>query len=157
MFSILRKLKNFFKNSNDQFVILEGIEYFINEEENSARVTRRLSNATEIVIPRSIKQKSKEYIVTIIASEAFFESDVRSVSFEPNSELRTIETYAFSFSKLASIVIPSHVTEICEQAFCGCEQLSRVEFEPNSELRTIEQNAFACSRLARIVIPSLVT
>ena len=84
----------------------EGLVYSINEEEKTASVTKCQSNATEIIIPRSIKHKSKEYIVTIIASGAFRNSKVRSVSFKPNSELQAIDAHAFSRSKVARIQIP---------------------------------------------------
>ena len=140
-------------------VIREGIKYSINDEEKTAIVIDYQSYATEIIIPRSIKHESKEYIVKSISSRAFSGSDIRYVTFEPNSELQTIEKYAFSRSILASIQIPSHVTQICEGAFDRCEQLSRVEFEPNSELRTIEGYAFSNSNMCDmpIKIPRNIT
>ena len=73
------------------------------------------------------------------------------------SKIKIIGSYSFSRSKIASILIPSHVKQICEGAFSYCKQLSRVEFEPNSELRTIEKDAFSYSALASILIPSRVT
>ena len=132
------------------------IEYSKNEEETTAGVIGYQSSATEIIIPRSINHESKEYIVTSISVGAFYYSYIRSVSFEPNSELRAIEKDAFSYSNLARIQIPSHVRQIYEHAFLCCKQLVRIEFEPNSELLTIGEDAFSCSSLASIPIPASV-
>ncbi|WP_416872579.1 leucine-rich repeat domain-containing protein, partial [Helicobacter ganmani] len=71
--------------------------------------------------------------------------------------IKIIGPYAFACAKLASIEIPSHVTQICEGAFFDCRQLARVEFAPNSEFRTIGKNAFSYTKLASIEIPSHVT
>ncbi|KAK8870878.1 hypothetical protein M9Y10_008776 [Tritrichomonas musculus] len=228
------------RSRSDKEVILEYIKYSINEEEKTANVIRCQDNISEIIIPRSIKYESNEYVVTTISNGAFGYSNVRSISFEPNSELRTIERnalydstlarlqipasaieledgwcigtkdlshvevepgnaryssfdgkciigksditqedydtlvfwvrdtleanipptikiigpYAFSGSKIESIVIPSHITKICKRAFSECNQLFQIEFEPNSELRTIEKEAFYNSALAGIRIPS---
>ncbi|KAK8837895.1 hypothetical protein M9Y10_035836 [Tritrichomonas musculus] len=160
MKNLIFKFIHFFTKSDDQphnIITLKGIEYLINEEEKTASVTRCQSNATEIIIPRSINHKSNECIVRSISKKAFEDSVVRSVSFESNSELLTIGENAFSRSNLASIVIQSHVTQICECAFEYCEQLSLIEFEPNSELQTIEDYAFSDSKLSSIVISSHVT
>ena len=143
-------------NQPQKKVTLENFYYSINEEDQTASVIKCRIDATEIIIPRSIKHELKEYIVTIISVEAFIFSGAKSVSFEPNSELRTIEKDAFKYSKLESIRIPSSVTKICEGAFSHCRQLSRVEFEPNSELRTIEKDAFSNTKVASIRIPASV-
>ena len=219
------------------------IEYSINEEEKTASITECRYNVTELHIPRSIKYKSNEYIVTSISNYAFAHSEVKRILFAPNSKLRTIgkeaftvslvtrilipastveldercfigalclthvevdpgnarylsvgwkyvigksdiakEDYdtlifwdrdlteanipstikyigerAFEYSELTSILIPAHVTQIRENAFASCRQLSRVEFEPNSELQTIEKKAFAASDITEILIPAHVT
>ena len=68
-------------------VTLEGIVYSIKEDKKIACVTRCQSKATENIIPCSIEHESKECIVTIISIGAFQYPNVRSVSFESNSEL----------------------------------------------------------------------
>lgn len=143
-------------NQPQKKVTLENFYYSINEEDQTASVIKCRIDATEIIIPRSIKHELKEYIVTIISVEAFIFSGAKSVSFEPNSELRAIEKDAFSYSNLARIQIPSHVRQIYEHAFLCCKQLVRIEFEPNSELLTIGEDAFSCSSLASIPIPESV-
>ena len=137
-------------------VVLGCIEYSINEEEKTASLIRYQISTPEIIIPRSIKHKSKEYTVTRISYEALKYFNSRSVLFEPNSELRIIEKNAFSSSNMLSIMIPSHVTQIGEGAFSFCTYLYQFEFEPNSELRTIEKDAFYCSYIESIKIPASV-
>ena len=92
----------------------------------TAALIRCQSNKQEIIIPRLIKHESPKYIVTSISYEAFKNSNVESVKFEPNSELQVIWTEAFSNSKLTSSVIPSHVTQICKSAFSRCQQLTKL-------------------------------
>lgn len=139
-----------------QTILQEGIEYSINEKENTASVINCISYKSSVIIQRTIKQESKEYIVTSISKGAFEKSEVKTVEFEANSELRTIEQNAFCNSKLESITIPSHVTQISHYTFFACYELVRIDFEPNSELRKIEKCAFDQSTLQSISIPASV-
>ncbi len=57
-----------------------------------------------------------------------------------------------------TIVIPSNITRICQDAFSGCEKLEHVIFLPDSQLITIEGNAFGnCTNLKTFYLPSSVT
>ena len=53
-----------------------------------------------------------------ICEYAFFNCcRLRKVEIPTNSNLQTIEKYAFSYSKIEEISIPASVTKICENAF----------------------------------------
>jgi hypothetical protein len=67
--------------------------------------------------------------------------------------LTQIESYAFSYSSLQSIVIPSRVDILCFGCFSWCESLSSISFESESRLTRIESRAFSYSSLQSIVIP----
>ena len=58
---------------------------------------------------------------------------------------------------MESITIPETITEISDEAFCGCTKLQEVIFGNNSQLRKIGNNAFEnCDNLSKIVIPEKV-
>jgi hypothetical protein len=75
-----------------------------------------------------------------------------SISFELNSELKRIESLAFSYSSLQSIVIPRSVEILCSSSFWNCQSLSSISFESNSVLKRIESSAFSSSSFQSIVI-----
>jgi hypothetical protein len=67
------------------------------------------------------------------------------VAFEKGSPLERNEEYAFSWSALKSIEIPSSVIGLGEQGFFDCEPLESVTFEIGSRLERIDRSIFACS------------
>ena len=79
-----------------------------------------------------------------------------SVKFSPDSELQTIEKYAFMNSSIEYISIPSTVTRICEGAFALCKELKQITIPTNSKLQTIESYAFICAPIESFTIPSSV-
>ena len=102
-------------------------------------------NIQGIVIPKGIKT---------IGNKAFQSCrKLRSVTFEENSQLVTIDEGAFSGSALKNIIIPKSVTNIEKEAFYRClrgtigysaeESLESVTFEENSQLTYIGEEAFA--------------
>ena len=112
---------------------------------------KNFADVTEITIPAN---------VTEIGSNAFYgRSNLSKVTFEENSQLKTIGNSAFSrYSSLTEITIPASVTHIGENAFEGCHNLSKITFEENSQLKTIGSYAFSsCSSLTEITIPASVT
>ncbi|MDR1092664.1 MAG: leucine-rich repeat protein [Clostridiales bacterium] len=127
-------------------------------------------NLTAVTIPDT---------VTRIGEYAFyFCSSLETVSFGPDSLLRSIETHAFSTCKalanfaipsgvkeiemaafantaLTSVTIPDGVTQIERIVFGACFFLETVSFGPDSLLQSIEAYAFSgCRALANFAIPS---
>lgn len=67
-----------------------------------------MSSLTDTTIPKNVKS---------ISTKAFSNyMSLSHIEFQPNSELQNIGSFAFSES-LRDIVIPQHVTKICENAF----------------------------------------
>jgi hypothetical protein len=50
--------------------------------------------------------------------------------------LTRIESKAFLYSSLQSIIIPSNVEILCSRCFSYCESLSSISFESNSQDRS---------------------
>ena len=100
------------------------------------------------------------YWVTGIGQNVFSNNTtVRTVEFENNSQLNTIDDFAFSnCSNLTAITFPSSLNTIGNSAFNNCTNLSTVTFTNNSTLKTIEAYAFmGCTKLQTITIPNTVT
>jgi hypothetical protein len=75
-----------------------------------------LGSQSSIVIPRNVE---------IIGSKCFGKTQsVSSISFESNSQLRQIESLAFSSSSLRSIIIPRNVPFIDAAAFSNFDGFS---------------------------------
>jgi hypothetical protein len=78
------------------------------------------------------------------------------VEISPDAEFIGFD--AFKFSDIASVNIPSTVTEIGDCAFCGTVNLTSVSFSPGSNLESIGEDAFyGANSLTSIRIPNTVT
>lgn len=134
-----------------------GLLFVINETEKTAFVFQNLTAEGDIVIPRSIIYNSHEFIVTRICSKSFLnDHKIMSIHFQENSELKFIDDYAFSFSSLKKIKIPSHVIEIGVSCFSDCIKLESVDFSIDSKLKTIKKFTFENSSIYKLTLPSNV-
>ena len=74
-----------------------------------------------------------------------------SVTFTPDSELRSIGRYAFAYTALKDITIPKLVKRIDDGTFAYCTELSAVSLAPESQLGTIGDDAFyKCGKLTTL-------
>jgi hypothetical protein len=88
---------------------------------------------------------------------AFFEhGSLDEITFEFGSKLKCIEEYAFYYSSMRMIQIPSCVEFIGDCCFFGCHSLCDITFESGSKLQRLGEGAFYSSGVTRIQIPSSV-
>ena len=113
---------------------------------------------SEVIIPKTVvaAKWNRNYTVTAIGDEAFWNCSKLTTINIPNS-VTTIGNYAFwNCSKLTTINIPNSVTTIGNYAFYSCSGLTNIHI-PNS-VTTIGNHAFQyCSGLTAINIPNSVT
>ncbi len=114
------------------------------------------SSETPLVIPGELDGRQ----VTKIGENAFlnyYKSVDKLTSVVIPSSVTTIENNAFaSCSNLTSIEIPPSVIEIGFGAFCGCVKLTNVTLP--SSVKTLGRSSFSsCEQLTSIEIPSSVT
>ena len=113
----------------------------------------------ELIIPNS---------VTSIGSHAFnLCTKFTKLSFEENSNLKTIGDYAFTgyntFSTISmefagELIIPNSVTSIGNYAFFYCPKLTKLSFEENPNLKTIGNNSFYYNGFTgELTIPNSLT
>lgn len=76
-------------------------------------------------------------------------SALHTVTFQPNSRLKTMNGAFWTCESLTSIEIPAGV-ETLESTFVGCTSLKNVRFQVNSQLRTIEATTFQSCPLETI-------
>lgn len=93
------------------------------------------SPAETIVIPPFIKH---------IESYSFYKTKTKSIEFDSNSNLQSIESYAFHFANIIRICIPHRLKIIKWEAFSFCRNLPVLEIPEDSKLTEIHENAFSC-------------
>lgn len=105
-------------------------------------------------IPSQVTYMDKTMSVTSIGRYAFLYTSVTSVTIP--SSMKSIGEFAFmSCFDLTSITIPNSVTSIGRGAFWGCRSLTSITI-PNS-VTSIEGDMFnGCSNLASVTIPNSV-
>ncbi|MDR1597727.1 MAG: leucine-rich repeat protein [Holosporales bacterium] len=103
---------------------------------------------TEIRIPASVKE---------ICSYTFSKCQLRSVTFDPSSQLKMIGVGAFADNhELKGITVPPLVEQIGERAFLRCKQMTTLTFL-GSNIEVIKASMFCgCSSLKTIVLPMSV-
>ena len=95
--------------------------------------------------------------ISILKKEAFKGfNKLKSISFGKNSQLSTIEDYAFfNCENLQSIDLPAKVTSIGEGAFYGCSSLSTVTMHDG--VKSLGSEAFRlCSSLSQITLSNSI-
>ena len=68
-----------------------------------------------------------------------------TVEFQPNSELVSIEKYAFADSSIECLTIPENCKQIGVFCFNNTSKFLKVEFPMHSKLEIIHKNAFCKS------------
>ena len=104
-------------------------------------------------------QKIKIPTSVITIGNAAFENTMQlvSVTFNPESQLKTIGENAFKDAKaLTTIEIPSGVEKIHFATFASASSLTSIIFQPNSRLKIIDMYAFSNTDLRTIDIPKSV-
>ena len=90
--------------------------------------------------------------VTTVEACAFAHASVRNIDL---SAVQTIESNAFLYSELVSIVLPDSVRRTGSALFSGCEQLREVTL--GSGMGTVSDKMFEnCRALTRVEIPSQI-
>ena len=140
---------------------VDGLCYNILSE-NQVEVTYKYVQGDysgKLVIPEKVKYGGKEYIVSVIGTDAFsWCSGLTGSLVIPNSVTRIGYHAFFNCSGLTgSLTIPNSVTSIGAQAFDGCSSLTGSLIIPNS-VTTIMHGSFrGCKFTGSLTIPNSIT
>lgn len=118
----------------DKRIEQDHIIYSLNEKEKTASVVDNNKARGDIIIPKSIIYKTKEYIIVNILQCTFHYSQVKSIRISADSQLKTIGEYAFSHSEIESITIPSSLIELKDHWCAGTAELNKIEVDPNNSI-----------------------
>ncbi|KAK8899150.1 hypothetical protein M9Y10_001452 [Tritrichomonas musculus] len=98
-----------------------------------------------VFIPTSIKN---------ISSFSFEQcKKLKKIEFSENSQIKTIQKYAFSMTSIEKICFPKSLEVIEDGAFFFCANLKEIEFSKDSKLVSIRQEAFSFTSIASLSIP----
>lgn len=101
-------------------------------------------NIKKITIPSFIKRIGRHSFQNC--------SQLKTVIFNSDSKLYSIEKFAFDNSSIEEIKIPSNVTQIQKCAFSSCK-INHIDFSQNNKLKRIEKFAFAMSFIEEFSLP----
>jgi hypothetical protein len=135
-------------------VLIDNIQYELNEEERSASVLALENGKYEgnIVIPSHICDEGVMYVVTLIGTHAFYECNLLKFICLPDS-IQEIGDLAFAGCiNITHVHIPPNVTKIGEGVFGGCSSLESV-FIGSMILKCIGESIFYnCIKLKTIYV-----
>ena len=94
-------------------------------------------------------------VVTMIKPKAFLNAGLRTLCFEENSRLTSIESRAFAGTRIETLLLPNSVEQIGERAFSGTTKLVSVSFGTDSALTKLGDYAFSNTpSLKSIALPA---
>ena len=132
---------------------VDGLSYGItNSTDLTVSVQKGSVKPTgDVVIPSTVTINGKEYRVTSLSNQAFFECSLTSITIPEG--VTSIGKQAFqSCSRLTSIKIPESVTSIGAGAFQSCSSLTSITL-PEGVTSIGNQTFYNCSSLTSIIIP----
>lgn len=105
----------------------------LNNNSKTAYLIKCHTNSDIVFIPRSIKHETQEFFITNIYEKSFSFSKKKSLKFDTDSKLQTIEKKAFESSSVECISIPSTVSEIKEGWCCDTRNLKKLKINPGNQ------------------------
>ncbi|KAK8896121.1 hypothetical protein M9Y10_014014 [Tritrichomonas musculus] len=123
-------------------VLKDGICFELNDRNCTAKVSESPNARGDIFIPSSINYKTQDFVVISIKEKSFMNNNqIKSINFQFDSRLQTIEKNAFAFSSLESLSIPSKVKEL-NYGWCrGTSKLIHISISPNNHFFSYLNNS----------------
>ena len=81
------------------------LTFKIDETNQTASLFKVNENIEELIIPRTVKHKSTEYLITSILGISY---NIKTIKFSENSAVKTFYGFAFEFSKIKEIYFPAN-------------------------------------------------
>ncbi len=139
-------------------IVVDGIYYILDESNHEAKVSYKNdkynSYSGDVIIPAYFEYENQQYSVTKIGNLAFSHSN-KLISVSIPSSVTYIESNAFSYSGLRSIVIPNSVKTLGTCVLIGCRSLANATI--SNILQEIPWGTFESCALKEILIPQSVT
>ena len=144
---------------NDDLTDSQGIKYRLNENDQTAIVSRHTDTLSEVItIPATVTKDGVKYTVTSIGRQAFLScGNLTSVTI-PGS-VTSIGGFAFyDCTGLTSVDIPGSVTSIGNYAFWACTGLTSVAFMGKEPPSNFSSDSFSgCTALKTVYLSDDLT
>lgn len=115
-------------NNNSRQVKYVNLVYALDEKNKASQIISNDNANGTIFIPKLIYFDGIEFIVTNIKTESFKYSQLKSIQFPSDSEVKVIEKDAFIDSQIESIIIPPSLS-VLEDGWCsGTKHLKKFHF-----------------------------
>lgn len=171
--TLLSLLAFFSLSAGAQTSFTSGDFSFSTTSPTTVEVTKYLKNELSAAIPETVDYDGHTYTVTAIGEEAFYWSDLASVTLPATIDsikrsafkstglisvklpegLSYIGPYAFNSSKLTELTLPSTLKKISDHAFFTCYSLAKINF--STGLKEIGQAAFYSNKaLTEVNLPA---
>lgn len=164
--------------SDDSKGYTDGLEYSLNEFNNTAAVSGANPELSSFVIPQTVKIEGKTYTVVSVVPGAFngcnklfsleLPDTVNAISRETFKDCKKLEYITIPYGvvviegrafegciSLKKVSIPDSVERIWNSAFEGCKSLEKVEI--GKKILTLDEEVFRdCTSLVEMNIPANV-
>lgn len=149
-----------------------GLTFELNETDFTAKIINSSSIKGPLIIPRSIRYQSCDYIIINIGEKSFKDNNCISIiQFPDDSKLLSISKKAFYYSSLQQLTIPSSVENL-ETGWCkGTSELISISVSSQNRNFSLFNNQFilgktikdsdnydillfSCRNIKKAVIPS---
>ena len=132
-----------------QCVTVDGIEYTVDTDGQTATVTGYTGIPVDVVIPATVTIDGTDYAVTSIGFDAFYNCDALQSVVLPEGLTYIGDRAFFYCGHLQSIVLPKSLQSIGSSAFSTCTALRSVTLPQG--LQTIGSSAFSTCTALRSV------
>ncbi len=141
------RLPVYYDVNNDNNVEIDGFNYVIKDDE--AIVSKYIGKSLKVNIPEIVIFNDKEYKVTSIGENAFFNNKKIYSVFIPDSVISIGENAFLGCKKLKNINIPNKLTYLGKSAFQDCFSLKNITLPKTLEV-VDEKTFYDCRHLASV-------
>ncbi|OHS97415.1 hypothetical protein TRFO_09392 [Tritrichomonas foetus] len=123
-------------------ILVNDITYEFDNYILTAKIIASPKAKGKVFIPRIIKNKKIQYEITTIGERSFeMNKTISSLTFDPKSEVTTIENNAFKRSSISKLQIPQKFEYFASNWNCCMPLLSEIEISPKNN-NFILENGF---------------
>ncbi|KAK8885614.1 hypothetical protein M9Y10_041064 [Tritrichomonas musculus] len=129
------------EDSNNIVIRLENslvIKLF--KKYKKATIIKSPNVSGDLRIPSFIQFNSTKYEIALIGFNAFCDTSLKSLAFEPDSKLKGISNCAFDNSSLTSFYIPANLSNLDDLWCRRASKLKMIEIDPKNVFFSIEND-----------------
>ena len=128
------------------YLTQNNIIFSLDHNLNTASIVGTNYISGDVLIPQFINYNFRNYIVISINEESFKNAAIRSISFEDNSNVTTIQKDAFAYSSIESLSIPSSIITM-QKGWCrSTVQLNKIVIMPQNTKYIFYNNEMVLSK-----------